>query len=156
MTFIKWVVVIIAIIVFGGCSVNKQIVAQGVNEAPNVEIGYDLTINDFDNVTNKNVFRTHSPFIKFDAAFLKHFTFIADYTFYNFTDKNNTVENQYSFVDTNLYYQKGESPWEFKLGITNLLNTKDINEASFNQFYNSTSSYRVQPRYVVFSVKYNL
>ena len=37
MTFIKWVVVIIAIIVFGGCSVNKQIVAQGVNEAPNVD-----------------------------------------------------------------------------------------------------------------------
>ena len=130
--------------------------ATTFNEAPNIEIGYDLTINDFDNVTNKNVFRTHSPFVKFDAAFLKHFTFIADYTFYNFTDKNNTVENQYSFVDTNLYYQKGESPWEFKLGITNLLNTKDINEASFNQFYNSTSSYRVQPRYVVFSVKYNL
>ena len=130
--------------------------ATTFKEAPNVEIGYNLTVNDFDNVTNKNVFTTHSPFIKFDASFLKNFVFTADYTFYNFSDQNNTVKNQYSFVDTNLYYQQPESSWEFKLGITNLLNTKDINDASFNQFFNTSSAYRVQPRYVVFSVKYDL
>ncbi|NQY04970.1 MAG: TonB-dependent receptor [Flavobacteriaceae bacterium] len=130
--------------------------ATTFREAPNVEVGYNLTVNDFDNVTNANVFTTHSPFIKFDATIFKNFIFTADYTFNNFSDKNNTQENQYSFVDANLFYQKPESSWEFKLGVTNLLNTKDINEASFNQFFNTSSSYRVQPRYLVFSIKYDL
>jgi hypothetical protein len=134
----------------------KLSTATTFKEAPNVEIGYTLNVNDFDNATTANIFTTHSPYIKFDAAFLKHFIVTADYTFNNFIDKNNKAENQYAFLDANLFYQQQDSSWEFKLGVTNILNTKTINDSNFSQFFNSNSVYRVQPRYMVFSVKYDL
>jgi hypothetical protein len=44
---------------------------------------------------------------------------------------------------------------EYTLAATNLLNTKTINDDTFNQT-GYRSQYLVQPRYVVFSLKYNL
>jgi hypothetical protein len=45
---------------------------------------------------------------------------------------------------------------EYTLAATNLLNTKTINDDTFNQTGYRSSQYLVQPRYVVFSLKYNL
>ena len=92
----------------------------------------------------------------FDVNFLKDFTFDAEWDFYDYTDKNDTVENRYSFVNANLYYQKGDSPWEFKLQASNLLNTEFINNDSFNEQFNTTTQYFVLPRILMFVVKYNL
>jgi len=124
-------------------------------KAPNVEIGYNLTINDYNQGRGSNKFFTQSPFINLDAYFLKSFTFKADYSYYNYKNEVETLNN-YSFFDASLTYQKKDSKWEYKLGVTNLLNTKSLNQDNTNTLFTSMSEYFIQPRFLVLSVKYNL
>jgi len=100
-------------------------------------------------------FTTHSPFVNFDALFLKHFTFTSKYTYNNFKEEETTINN-YSFLDADITYQKEESKWEYKIGVTNLLNTKALYQNASSILYSSTSAYVIQPRYAVFSMRYNL
>ena len=48
------------------------------------------------------------------------------------------------------------SPWEFKIQATNILNTEFTNSDSFSDEYNTTTQYFVLPRIVMFMVKYDL
>ena len=123
--------------------------------APNVELGYNLTVNDYEQGDERSKYYTHSPFINVDAYFLKGFIFKADYSYYNYSNETKTL-NTYSFLDTSLSYQKKDSKWEYKIGVTNVLNTKSLNQDSTNTLYTSTSEYFIQPRYLIFSVKYDL
>ena len=81
---------------------------------------------------------------------------MADYDYYFFRDRADTVENEYGFLKASLSYQKEDSKWEFSVNGTNLTNNTEINQDTFNDFFFSTSSYFVQPRYVIFKVKYDL
>ena len=120
---------------------------------PNLEIGYDYDINDYQNTR----FYTDKPFARLDYHFLKSFSFVSDYEFYHYYNNDRSVENEYDFLSASLIYQKTkDSHWEYKISGTNLLNTTSLNDDSFNQNIVRTSQYRVQPRYVIFSVKYNL
>jgi hypothetical protein len=119
---------------------------------PNLEIGYNIVINNYDN----SVFYTDKPFAKLDYYFLNSFSFTAEYEFYHYYDTEKTVNNQYDFLSASLIYQKKDSKFEYKISGTNLLNTKSINDDSFSQFSTRTSQYTVQPRYVIFSLKYNI
>lgn len=134
----------------------KASVRSNFRDLPNFEVGYSAIINDYDNGGLAQTFYTHSPFANVDVRFLKHFTFTADWNFYNYSDEANTVENQYSFLDANLYFQKGDSPWEFKIQATNILDTEFTNSDSFNDEFNTTTQYFVLPRIVMFVVKYDL
>ncbi|NAS29406.1 TonB-dependent receptor [Flavobacteriaceae bacterium R38] len=125
-------------------------------EAPNFEIGFDKTINNYEGSQTNSEFVTNAPFANAEIEFLKHFLFIADYTYTDFINKNNDVNNSYDFLNATLYFQKEGSPWEFKISGTNLLNTTSINRSSFNDFLISSNQYFVQPRYVVFGIKYDL
>ncbi len=124
-------------------------------KGPNFDLGYSISINDYDNNSIKNTFYTSRPFAKLDWAFAKGFLLKSSYSYYNYSDTNSTL-NSYSFFDAELYYQKKDSKWEYKLGVTNILNTESLNSDNFNELYNSTSSYVIQPRYWLLSVKYNL
>ena len=119
---------------------------------PNLEVGYTYTINDY----SDSKFYTDKPFARLDYYFLKSFSFVSEYEFYHYYNKGKTVENEYDFLSASLIYQKKESKWEYKISTTNLLNTKSLNDDSFSQFSTRTSQYSVQPRYVIFSLKYNL
>ena len=119
---------------------------------PNLEIGYNIVINNYDN----SVFYTDKPFARLDYYFLNSFSFTAEYEFYHYYNTNKTVNNQYDFLSANLIYQKKNSKFEYKISGTNLLNTKSINDDSFSQFSTRTSQYTVQPRYIIFSLKYNI
>ncbi|MBV1923136.1 MAG: carboxypeptidase-like regulatory domain-containing protein [Flavobacteriaceae bacterium] len=123
---------------------------------PNFEIGYNWIVNDYTSGNTDQIFYTDRPFANVDVKFLKHFTFSADWSLYNYSDKSNTIENNYSFLSADLYFKKGESPWEFKLQATNILDTKYINNDSFNEQFNSTSQYFVLPRIMMLVVKYDL
>ncbi len=122
------------------------------NEWPNFEIGFSSNLSQFDE--NKSVI--NNPFANVEISFLKYFTFIADYKYNSFNNKAKGIKNTYDFLNTDLYYQKEGSQWEFKLSAINILNTKSINEAYFGVFTQSSSSYLVQPRMVMFTVKYDL
>lgn len=119
---------------------------------PSLELGYGVTINEYQN----DIFYNHSPFANLEYYFLDAFSFKAEYEFNKYSNKAKTVDNQYDFLSANLSYQKKDSKFEYKIGATNLLNTRTLNDDSFNQFFTRTSQYRVQPRYLIFSVRYNL
>jgi len=86
---------------------------------------------------------------------LKNFTFTSRYTYNNYKNESRTLNN-YSFLDLDLTYQKKESKWEYSLKMTNAFDTIFINNDNSNAIFNSTSSYAIQPRFTVFSIKYNL
>jgi len=124
--------------------------------APNLELGYRYTVNNYENGNLETTFYTSRPYARFDASFLKNFIFTVDYDYYNYTDKEETISNTYSFLESNLTYQKKDSRWEYGIKGTNLLNTTTLNRDSTNELFFSTQAYFVQPRYVLFSVKYDL
>ena len=126
--------------------------ATNFKNMPNIEVGYNFTINEYNNTK----FYTDRPFAKIDYFFLKSFSFVTEYEFYHYTSSDRTVDNEYDFLTASLIYQKKQSPWEYKVSGTNLLNTTSLNDDSFTQFATRTSQYAVQPRYLIFSIKYNL
>lgn len=124
-------------------------------DAPNVEIGYNLNINEYEQGGGRSKFYTHSPFINLDAYIFKRLTLKAEYSYYNYKNESETLNN-YSFFDASLAYQKKDSKWEYRVGVTNILNTASLNQNSTNLLYTSTTEYFIQPRYAMFSVKYDL
>ncbi|MBC9794933.1 carboxypeptidase-like regulatory domain-containing protein [Sinomicrobium weinanense] len=130
--------------------------ATNFHDLPNVEIGYGLNINSYDNGGNSTIYYTVKPFVRIDAAFLKNFIFTADYTYNHYRNKEETVKNEYAFLNADLSYRGKDSKWEYSVGVTNVLNNEDLNQDSFNELYFSSSRYLVQPRYVLFKVKYDL
>lgn len=119
---------------------------------PNLELGYNLVKNDYNNST----FYTEKPFVRLDYYFLTSFSFVTEYELYHYYNNAKTVNNKYDFLSASLIYQKKGSKLEYKVSGTNLLNTTSLNDDSFSQFSTRTSQYTVQPRYVIFSLKYNL
>lgn len=119
---------------------------------PNIEFGYNYLVNDYQNTK----FYTKTPSVKIDYYFLDAFSFVSEYEFYNYSNNTKTVKNEYDFLTASLIYQKKGGKMEYKISGTNLLNTKSLNDDSFSQFSTRTSQYTVQPRYLIFSLKYNL
>jgi hypothetical protein len=119
---------------------------------PNLEVGYNALINQYSGAT----YYTDKPFARLDYYFWKSFAFVSEYEFYHYYNSNKTVDNEYDFLSASLVYQKKDSKWEYKVSATNLLNTTYLNDDSFSQFSTRVSQYTVQPRYIIFSMKYNL
>lgn len=120
---------------------------------PNIELAYNYIVNQYPNDT----FYTDSPTAKIDYFFLKSFSFVSEYRFFHYYNKDNTVDQEYDFLSASLTYQKTKaSHMEYKVSATNILNTTSINDDSFSQFSTRNSQYTVQPRYIIFSLKYNL
>ncbi|GAB1308007.1 carboxypeptidase-like regulatory domain-containing protein [Urechidicola sp. KH5] len=131
--------------------------ATNFKTAPNIEVGYNKSFNDYQSSFSENKFTTDRPFARLDAVFLKHFSFVADYSYYNYSNDAGTVENKYSFLDATLFFQKTDSKWEFSVSGKNLTDNEAINRDNFvPNFSTSTSSYLVMGRRVMFNIKYNL
>ncbi len=129
--------------------------SSNFRDAPNFDIGYDITISNYDNGGTKTEFIRNSPYIGIDAYFLKSFIFNSKYTYNNYTSNGKTINN-YSFWDADVSYQKEDSKWEYRLQVKNILNTQSLNDDNSNTIFSSTTNYVIQPRYVVFSIKYDL
>ncbi|SNR75103.1 carboxypeptidase-like regulatory domain-containing protein [Lutibacter flavus] len=129
-------------------------VATKFKDAPNFEIGYQKSFTEYSNTGST----TDRPFANIEIGFLKNFILTADYSHYNYSNDEKTVKNKYSFLNANLYYQQKESDWEFKISANNLTDNKSMNSDNYNEIIdsNSNSLYFIQPRIVMFSVKYNL
>lgn len=119
---------------------------------PNLEVGYSVNINAY----TGNKFYTHSPFARLDYLLLKNITITADYTYNHYYNDTHTSDNEYDFLNASVMYLTNNKKWEFKVSGTNLLNTTSLNDDSFNQFSTRTSKYTVQPRYLFFTMKYNI
>jgi hypothetical protein len=87
--------------------------------------------------------------------FLKAFAFTAKYTFNQVVNSGRTID-KYGFLRANISYQKKDSPWEYRIEVTNLLDANGLNQNSSNDILVSNSTYFIQPRIGMFSVTYNL
>ncbi len=123
--------------------------------APNFDVGYNVSINNSDIGGIKNSFTTHSPYANLDIFFLKEFIFTSKYTFNKVINEGRTID-EYGFLRADLTYQKKDSKWEYKLSATNLLDSAGLNQNSSNDIFVSNSTYVIQPRIAMFTIKYNL
>ncbi|OGS82041.1 MAG: TonB-dependent receptor [Flavobacteria bacterium RIFCSPLOWO2_12_FULL_31_7] len=128
--------------------------STNLKNLPNIDLSYNYSISD----SQVQTFYVDNPSITLEYFFLDAFSFTADYDFYHNRNKAKTIDTEYDFLTASLSYQKKDSKLEYKLSATNLLDTKSLNDNSFNALGGSTnfSSYYVQPRYVILSLKYNL
>ena len=124
-------------------------------DKPNFEIGLKYNLNNYKNANIENKFIRETPFIRTDAYFGKGFVFTAEYS-YNKYKNQDQVLNYFRFLDADISYNKEGSKWEYSVGISNLLNDTSTNRDSFNQFFTQTRSYIIQPRYILFKLKYDL
>ena len=121
---------------------------------PNLTLGYNFTIND----NFSDVIYVDSPTLTLEYYFLDAFSFVSEYSYFHNRNKAKTIDSEYDFLSASLMYQKRDSKWEWKLSGTNLLDTRSLDTNSFSQLGGTStfSSYRVQPRYVILSLKYTL
>jgi hypothetical protein len=123
---------------------------------PNFEVGYNWTRNQYNNGRVDQLFFTQRPFFSLDVNFWKSFYWTMNWDFYDYRNEQNTVQNNYSFLNSTLYFQQQDSQWEFSLQGTNLTNNQATNTDSFTEQFNSTSQYVVLPRIIMFVIKYDL
>lgn len=124
--------------------------------APNVELGYRYSISDYSGTNRNTKFTTQKPYVKVEANFLKNFTWTADYSYYDYTNQDNSVMSDYSFLSSKLYYQQKDSKWEFSISGDNILKTGSQDQNTASDVLISTSRYFVQPAVYMFIVKYDL
>lgn len=128
--------------------------STNLKNLPNIDLSYDFTINDFQDQVNY----IDNPSVTLEYFFLDAFSFTSEYSFFHNRNREKTIDTEYDFLTASLSYQKKDSKLEYKISATNLLNTVALNENSFNALGGSTnfSSYFVQPRFLILSLKYNL
>lgn len=129
--------------------------SSNFKNAPNFDVGYNVSINRYSQGSDINILTTHSPFINLDTFITDELIFTTQYTYNNYRNEAATL-NTYSFWDADLTYQKKDSKWEYQIAVTNLLGTTSLNQDTTNDIFNSIASYIIQPRYATFSIKYNL
>ena len=132
--------------------VYKTEFSTNFKKYPNVELAFEKQINKYSGQT----FFTDSPSIGLNYFFLDSFSFVSNYEYNSYYNNDKSVNNSFAVLTSSLIYQKKDSNLEFKISGTNLLNTTSLNDDNFTQFSTRTSQYFVQPRYVIFSLKYNL
>jgi hypothetical protein len=121
-----------------------------------VDFGYSFTANRYNSGRVQNTFATHSPKIEIDLDIFKGLKLNADYTYNAYLNKATGTQSDFDFLNAFLSYQGKKSPWEVKLSVWNIFDTRSIRRDSFSENLISTFSYMVQPRYGLLSLKYDL
>lgn len=121
-----------------------------------VDFAYSFTTNRYNSGNLENTFTTHSPRIEIDLDIIKGLRLNADYTYNTYLNQAAGTQSDFDFLNAFLTYRGKGSPWEFKLSVWNMLDTRSIRRDSFNENLISTFSYLVQPRYGLLTIKYDL
>ncbi|MCS5488921.1 carboxypeptidase-like regulatory domain-containing protein [Algoriphagus limi] len=121
-----------------------------------VDFAYSFTTNRYNSGNLENTFTTHSPRIEIDLDIFKGLRLNADYTYNTYLNRAAGTQSDFDFLNAFLTYRGKSSPWEIKVSVWNLLDTRSIRRDSFNENLISTFSYLVQPRYGLLTLKYDL
>jgi len=120
------------------------------------KLGYSFTANQYVSGRIDNTFTTHSPKLEVDLDLVKGLKLVADYTYSAYLNQAMGTRSDFDFLNAFLSYQGSKSPWEIKLSVWNIADTRTIRRDSFSESLVSTYSYLVQPRYALLTFKYNL
>ncbi|MDI1324931.1 MAG: carboxypeptidase-like regulatory domain-containing protein [Algoriphagus sp.] len=121
-----------------------------------VDLSYAFTTNNYNSGAIENTFSTHSPKVEIDLDIYKGLKLKADYTYNSYLNQARGVRSDYEFLNSFLSYQGKKSPWEFRISVWNMLDTRSIRRDSFSENLISTYAYLVQPRYGLITVKFEL
>ncbi|MBN7817088.1 carboxypeptidase-like regulatory domain-containing protein [Algoriphagus pacificus] len=121
-----------------------------------VDFGYTFSTNKYNGLNSQNTFNTHTPKFEVDWDIWKGLKLNADYAFNTYTNTGAGTQSEFDFLNALLSYQGKSSPWEFRFTVWNILDTRSIRRDSFNDNLISTYSYLVQPRYGLFTIKWDI
>jgi hypothetical protein len=121
-----------------------------------VDLKYEWNQNLYQSANIKNTFNMHSPSIIIDFDIWKGLELNVDYAYNAYFNQQAGNRSEFEFLNAFLSYQGKSSPWEFRLTVWNILDTRSIRRDSFSENLISTYSYLVQPRYGLFTVKWDL
>ncbi len=122
---------------------------------PVLELGFRTMINRYWNDgIGTQVFTNNRPFGNIEISFLKHFILLVDYEYNWYTNQSTNSSNTYDILNAELYFRKGDSPFEFRLSALNVLDTRSIRQDNFSDILISTNEYFIQKRYFLMTVKY--
>lgn len=121
-----------------------------------VDLKYVWNQNFYQSANIKNTFNTHSPSIEIDLDIWKGLKLNTDYTYNAYFNQQAGTKSEFEFLNAFLSYQGKSSPWEFRLTVWNILDTRSIQRDSFSENLISTYAYLVQPRYGLFTVKWDI
>ncbi len=121
-----------------------------------VDLGYAFTTNRYNSGQLSNTFTTHSPKMEIDLDIYKGLKLNADYTYNSYLNQASGIRSDFEFLNAFLSYQGEKSPWEFRITVWNILDTRSIRRDSFSENLISTYAYLVQPRYGLLTVKFDL
>jgi hypothetical protein len=132
-------------------------VSFGTNfkNAPNIDIGYRVSLNDYNGNNVATSYVNHQPYVEFEWFFLNGFLANVEYRYNNY-NASTGPSSIYDFLDAKLSYQKPDTKWEYYIRGTNLLNTEFIRTDSFSNSVTSTQEVFVLPRYILVGVKFDL
>ena len=95
-------------------------------------------------------------FVNLNYDFLKDFQFKADYSRFDYNNKDQGISDVFDIANTSLFYQKEDSPWGFEIEATNVFNTQFKRSNSFTDFLISDQTTSILPRIILFKVSYKL
>ncbi|MGJ8759078.1 MAG: carboxypeptidase-like regulatory domain-containing protein [Polaribacter sp.] len=133
-------------------------VSTNFNKAPNVSLGYRLSLSDQDNSSRDAIIKgvTNAPSISFDAYVWKSLTIRSDFS-YNEVKQDGVVANTFQSLDASFSYRKDkDAKWEYELVGSNLLasgSRASVNTSNIAFTINETF---VLPRFISLRVKYQL
>jgi hypothetical protein len=121
-----------------------------------VDLSYTFATNKYQGQSTQNTFNTHTPKIEVDWDIWKGLKLNADYALNTYNNKGSGTQSEFDFLNAFLSYQGKSSPWEFRVSVWNILDTRSIRRDSFTDNLISTYSYLVQPRYGLLTIKWDL
>lgn len=123
---------------------------------PNLEVNYTKDFSNYKARAISNAFENDRLEVILEYDFLKDFIFKADYTFDNYNNKSQNINNTFDTANASLFYQKEDSPWGFEINATNIFDVRFRQNNSFNAFVVSDNRTFILPRIVMFKLSYKL
>ncbi|CAM1359496.1 carboxypeptidase-like regulatory domain-containing protein [Tenacibaculum xiamenense] len=123
---------------------------------PRIEFGYKQSIGDYKSGATNSKFVTNEPFVDLEYTFLNDFTLKGNYNYYDYKNKTLGQQNNYSIANASLFYQKEDSPWNFKITAQNIFNETFKQSNQFSDYLISDTRTFIMPRVVLLSVGYKL
>lgn len=137
-------------------SIEFRVKTKFDRKHPNLSISHQNLYSFYTTGTNKSEFLNKETSIELDYIFLKDFTLNANYNYTDYSAKDKTSTNYFTYANTTLFYQKEDSPWGFEFSAANIFNNKLKNSNSFSSYVVSDTKTYILPRTLLFKVAYKL
>ncbi|SEE06589.1 CarboxypepD_reg-like domain-containing protein [Tenacibaculum sp. MAR_2010_89] len=126
------------------------------DKLPLINIGFRKSIGTYksSNITSK--FSANEPYVDIDYDFLNAFKLTFDYSYYDYKNQTESQSNRYSITNASIFYQKEDSPWNFKITAQNLTDETFKQSNSFSDYLISDTRTYIMPRIILFGIGYKL